>query len=136
MAGVGQSSHKAECEQMCPQPVVPEISPFEPGDDVRADRGEDGDLLFLSKDWAAGYIFRSKSHPHCFLFPCPPGRASGQSWLPKAEFGVGVLLREAGLTASTPTLPDLGMHAQATQILAGGQHRRSQSPLISTRALS
>lgn len=26
MAGVGRSSHKAECEQMCPQPVVPEIT--------------------------------------------------------------------------------------------------------------
>lgn len=26
MAGVGRSSHKAECEQMCPQTVVPEIT--------------------------------------------------------------------------------------------------------------
>ena len=49
---------------------------------------------------------------------------------------MGVLLREAGLTASTPTLPDLDVHAQATQILLGGQRRRSQSPLVSTRAVS
>ena len=46
-------------------------SPFEPGDDVRADRREDGDLLFFSKHWVAGYIFRSKSHPHCSSF-CSP----------------------------------------------------------------
>ena len=49
---------------------------------------------------------------------------------------MGVLLREAGLTASTPTLPDLSEHAQATQILAGGQHRRGWSPLVSTSAVS
>lgn len=85
---------------MCPQPVVPEIS-SSLGMTSEQTEGKMVTYFFLSKDWAA-VTFSDLNLTHCFLFPCPPGRASGQSWLPKACLVWGVLLREAWFDSFQP----------------------------------